>query len=115
MPRCAVANCKAYHRKGVRGKNGDVLSFFRFPLDATERKKWLTRCKRADYFDPEQERVCSDHFLKSDLCPFYLFQCSQGAEGKQPQPRLKDGAVPTLHLPSKHERLVIYFIALSEI
>ncbi|CAL8074647.1 unnamed protein product [Orchesella dallaii] len=58
---CAVAECKNTK------KQGDNLSFHRFPLNDKERSKsWATKCKRADKINVSNARICSDHFTDAD-------------------------------------------------
>ena len=102
MPRCAVASCKAYVGGKQKDGDGKPLSFHRFPTDAEERNNWIIRCKRSDEFDPDTERVCSNHFLKTDLDPFCVSKLSLGLEVLRPV--LKSGAVPTLNLPTTSSR-----------
>ena len=37
-------------------------AFFTFPRDAAVRVMGVEDCKRADNFDPENARICSEHF-----------------------------------------------------
>ena len=97
MPRCAVADCTTFMKKGKTGRDGSHLSFHRFPVDKSEREDWIVRCRRADPFDPDSERVCSDHFLTTDLEPSCVVKLSLGVAAR---PALRRGVVPTQHLPS---------------
>ena len=105
MPRCAVAGCPAYvnSKKPCKARDGGKLSFFRFPADAVLCHDWIVKCKRGDTFDPNTERICSDHFVDNDFEPSYLSRLSLGFRVR---PSLKRDAVPSSHLPSKHSRLV---------
>ena len=90
---CAVAPCKSLFRKG------SPPSFFSFPRDPTVRARWVAACKRADKFNPDQARVCSEHFQEEDYDESYLLQrklCPDTAL----LPRLKTDAIPSLKIPS---------------
>ena len=108
MTKCAVVNCKAYARTGGKiGRNGKPLSFFRFPTKEPERSEWLQRCGRAGPIHDKRHRVCSDHFLTSDLDLSYLSKLSLGL--KVERQRLQKGAVPSQYLPSVCSRSVPFF------
>ena len=90
---CAVAPCKSLFRKG------SLPSFFVFPRDPTVRARWVAACKRADNFNPEKARICSEHFREEDYDESYLLQRKLCPDSVL-RPLLKKDAIPTLKIPS---------------
>lgn len=81
---CAIAVCK----------NPNNVSYYSFPKEPSLRKIWVKACKRDDPFNPNQARLCQQHFdekyFERDLLNELL---------KKPQKmKLKPDAVPTLRL-----------------
>ena len=92
MPRyCAVYGC--FSNLGQKGN----LSFHKLPKNEETRKTWVHLCKRKDPIDVDRSVVCSLHFQESAYerqlkCELF------GRPTPKSQIRLKEGAVPTLHL-----------------
>ena len=43
------------------------LSFYSFPIDPDRRKSWLVHLHRQKWKPSSHSRVCSDHFIESDI------------------------------------------------
>ncbi|KAL4703496.1 hypothetical protein ACJJTC_011298 [Scirpophaga incertulas] len=74
---CCVRSCR------LEGYPGCRKSFFKFPKDASVRKKWLKALGQEDWQPKDYSVVCSDHFNSCD------FNVSISGKGK-----LKEGAMP---------------------
>ena len=61
---CSVPICKNNSKKAKESGQGQM--FFNFPKDPQIRKEWVRKCHRKDKFDPQNKRVCSDHFTPDD-------------------------------------------------
>lgn len=84
--RCAIAICTNYNSRR------NDLSFFRFPKDPLIRKEWILKSKRADKFNVDVARVCSDHFEKRDF--------ARELTGNFSKRRLVSPTIPSLYLDS---------------
>lgn len=62
---CAFEQCKNSFEKAKKEERN--LRFFRFPKKFEVRKKWIAKCHRQDPFDPNNKRICSDHFTEDDF------------------------------------------------
>ncbi|XP_022164601.1 THAP domain-containing protein 1-like isoform X2 [Myzus persicae] len=97
--------CAAYGCSNRRKPDGG-LSFFGFPLDNPELlKQWLQAMKRKQFTPSQYSKICSEHFLSSDILD------RPGTYKKH----LKPDAVPTLFpampsyyqpIPKKPRRIV---------
>ncbi len=88
---CAVSTCSNSGRKTDRS-----VSYHTFPKRIDIRRQWIIACKRADGFNPEIARVCSEHFCDED----YVRNLKAELLGYVPIRRyLKEEAVPHRNLP----------------
>jgi len=89
---CAVAICKLNFDHGKI--LGQKIAYYRFPKDENLRKIWITKCRRADQFNPDTSRICSLHFTEDS------FERDLKAELLNQTPRLllKSIAIPTIRL-----------------
>ena len=98
---CAIFGCSNHpgHGKGI--------SFYRFPKDPDMSKRWVTICRRKDTFNVKNARICSIHFLTND----YERNLKHELLDYHPTNvrKLKDTAVPTLHLYNKNTAMGNYF------
>lgn len=62
--RCTVGVCNN-SRLGVK-QSGKEVCFYRFPKNKSLRQIWVQKCKRGGKWDPENCRVCSEHFTEED-------------------------------------------------
>ena len=90
---CSVNGCK------TNQNNKGNLMFHIFPKDEETQKKWISLCGRKRHqLKPKHARICSLHFKLTDYERNLKYELLQ-----LPVPRLlhkiKQGAVPTLHLP----------------
>ena len=89
-----VNTCVGY-KCTYRHKKDDNIKLHRFPPDPTLRKKWLIACRLENFQPTDDDRLCSQHFLKSDYKPS--------------SSRHKKDAVPSIfnfpeHLATKNSR-----------
>ncbi|CAH0399539.1 unnamed protein product [Chilo suppressalis] len=86
MPKCAVKSCKS---NTLTTKKKDGVSYFRFPINETEREKWRTIIateRGEESFKPNNSSVvCSNHFLEND---FYFTKCGRRKVKKNILPRV---------------------------
>ena len=85
----------------ARGQNRGVckdLHFFSYPKNPVIRAVWLEKSGRKDAFNPENGRVCSEHFLPEDFDPSYFVK-----KKLMPATRatLRKDVVPSQRLPSQ--------------
>ncbi|KAK7117776.1 hypothetical protein R3I94_023110 [Phoxinus phoxinus] len=60
MPQCCVPCCI---KRSELKKTSDIqLSFYRFPCDEKEKRKWLQLIRRENFTPNCNSRVCSWHF-----------------------------------------------------
>lgn len=104
---CAVYGCDSDYSKKVDG-----ISFFQFPRNATFRRRWLHLCNRKDAVNVERARICSLHFESGSYKRHLKYELLD-----QPIParlkRLKDDALPRLHLPLSEGRFPCCVFVLS--
>lgn len=62
---CAVAFCKM--NSTIMKKDGEKISFFKFPRDDVLRRKWIEFCRKQKPFNSECSYICSKHFTKEDI------------------------------------------------
>lgn len=80
--RCTIAGCKSI--SGLIEYHG--VTFHTFPLNPTQRKKWMTNCRISNTKNiTKSVLVCSRHFYHADFQP-----------SKNNKNFLKPGAVPTI-------------------
>lgn len=83
---CGVAVCRNTSINAK--KRGLVIHFFRFPQDPDVKKEWIVKCCRADKnFNPNNARICSDHFTLDD----YEDSLKARIMGKTPMKLKKNG------------------------
>lgn len=89
---CAVATCKNAHYKTK--SRVPPVTYYSFPKDPALRNTWVWKCGRADQFNPNTSRICSDHFAEEQ------FQLDIEAQlmGYTRHRKLIVGAIPTLKL-----------------
>ena len=58
---CCAIGCANRYRKGSNVK------FYRFPTDALRRDLWVSAMRRENWSPKEHSRLCSEHFLSSNL------------------------------------------------
>lgn len=89
---CAISTCSNNSRRTDKS-----ISYYTFPKRTDIRKQWIVACKRADsYFNPENARVCSEHFCNED----FVRNLQAELLGYVPNRRcLKEGVVPHRNLP----------------
>jgi hypothetical protein len=87
---CCVYECHA------TSENNPELSFFQIPSEKKLRKSWEDRIRREDWEPSKFTRVCSRHFLPSDIRPPNLNRPVQYRIRK-----LKPGILPHLNLRGK--------------
>ena len=86
------------------GRTGRLLSFHIFPRKGDIRKQWIVACKRADDFNPDTSRICSEHFVAED----YIRDLKAELLGYTPKKNfLKDDAVPHSNLPELLQSQII--------
>lgn len=78
---CCVPQCKASARFNC------VVSFHTFPKDQELQKRWVAKIRRENLHITSHTRVCSRHFLSTDLIE------PTNPDGRR---RLKNGTVPLL-------------------
>lgn len=64
---CCVPECK---KKGYRDENGVKVSFFKFPTENPEKKKWLHAIRREEgkFFKVTKfTKICSRHFREGEI------------------------------------------------
>ncbi|CAH1984471.1 unnamed protein product [Acanthoscelides obtectus] len=59
MGMCFVPDCKHYSEK-------QTCRFFRFPLNKTERNRWISLIRRKDRGPSHFSKVCDCHFIDQD-------------------------------------------------
>ncbi|XP_037088281.1 uncharacterized protein LOC119108843 [Pollicipes pollicipes] len=100
MPsRCVVPTCQSWYAIGGRHKTKRPRNThcFRFPKDPAVRSKWIENCRPTAPFEADLYGICSSHFSQADYDPSYLVKRTLMPDVK---PRLKEGAIPSLYLPS---------------
>ena len=58
---CCAYGCQNRHSKGCK------LSFYRFPSNSEQRKKWIAAVNRKDWQPTHCSRICSAHFVSGKL------------------------------------------------
>ena len=91
MPDCCVIGCN--FRKSVKG----TFQSFKFPEDPVQRRIWVDAVKRErkSFILDNETIICKRHFTPDDLVPVF------DSRKRQRRPRLKEGAVPTLHMDTE--------------
>ncbi|KYN15184.1 hypothetical protein ALC57_12594 [Trachymyrmex cornetzi] len=91
---CAVKGCKNYYRK-TKNLPGETVRYFSFPRDKDVCIKWREVCANKD-ISVIKGRICSIHFEPS----YFKQSLRMELIGYSPRKvrKLKDNAVPTLHL-----------------
>ena len=89
---CCVFGCTV-----TSGKNPE-LSFFVFPKEKKLKQAWAKRIRREGFTPTNNTRVCSRHFLPSDIRPE---NPNTPAEFKKK--KLFPGRVPSLNLRGKDD------------
>ena len=90
-------NCCVYGCTVTSDKNPE-LSFFLFPKEKKSRQAWLKRIRREDFKPTTNTRVCSRHFLASDIRPV-----NPNTPVEFQKRKLFPGRVPSLNLRGKDE------------
>ena len=70
---CCVPECK---KKGYRDENGVKVSFFKFPTENPEKKKWLHAIRREEgkFFKVTKfTKICSRHFREGEIKVDHLY------------------------------------------
>lgn len=58
MPQtCSAAGCKSRKDKDCK------KSFYRIPVDKSQRERWISAINREDWTPTTYSRICSDHFI----------------------------------------------------
>ncbi|XP_049316881.1 uncharacterized protein LOC125779646 [Bactrocera dorsalis] len=82
--KCVVKNCVNDRRnKNVK------KTFFMFPNDKGQQKKWIQFCRNTQAFKPKTWRICMDHFNDEDIIGNGMFEMGLAAKRT-----LKPGAIP---------------------
>ena len=82
---CAVKSCK----------NPSDKDYFSFPSNPDVRKIWIKKCDRDEtYFNANKRKVCAIHFAEDDFEIDMKSRLLYDQEVK----KLKEGAIPSLHL-----------------
>ncbi|XP_072042728.1 uncharacterized protein [Amphiura filiformis] len=105
MPGCKVVKCKSHTGRSSQ----ESVRLFCFPKDPETARKWLALCGvETDintYKFSDSDRVCSLHFEKDqigyDMLTRVLLEA--GKLKRPPVVKLKEGAIPTLNLPSRSD------------
>ena len=92
---CAVYGCFTNVNKLI----DKHISVHTFPKNEDVKRKWIHLCKRADPINAKSARVCSLHF-EPDAYERNLKYELLGIPLPKSMKRLKEGALPTLHLPA---------------
>jgi len=100
MPGCAMATCRnstsgARFQK-VKYDDRDKIIYHYFPKDENVKQKWITACKRKDFFNTATSRICSQHFTSDD----YIRDLKNEILKLPTRKLLKPTAVPTQNLPT---------------
>ena len=106
---CAVFGCFSNRKKPGCGD----ISFFGFPKNEEYRRKWVQICRRADNINDKYARVCSLHFEPSAYERNLKYELL-GTPLPRKLARLKEDALPTLHLPTAAGELT-YSLFIKEI
>ena len=86
------------------GRTRRSISFHTFPRKGDIREQWIAACKRADDFNPDTSRICSEHFVAED----YIRDLKAELLGYTPKKKiLKDDAVPHRNLPELLQSQII--------
>ena len=90
---CAVYGCSNSYKNNVEGK---TISFYRFSKDPEFSKKWVSACRRKDYFNIKNARICSIHFQPHDYARSLKYKLLHycPTNGR----KLKEDAIPTQNL-----------------
>ena len=89
---CCVFKCT------LTSETNPELSFFVFPKEKKLRQAWLKRIRREDFTPTNTTRVCSRHFLPSDIRP-----ANPNTPVEFQKKKLFPGRVPSLNLRGKDE------------
>ncbi|GFR30448.1 cellular tumor antigen p53 [Trichonephila clavata] len=89
MKKCSVINCSAPF-----ANNQSNLTFYRFPANKEECKKWLSKCGLEETLDCSQSFVCSRHFDEND----FQLDLDSRLLDRTLKKNLKIGSVPHLNL-----------------
>ncbi|KAL1516529.1 hypothetical protein ABEB36_000436 [Hypothenemus hampei] len=96
MPGCRCAVTKGNNSLEVtRRLNRNVL-YHRFPKNENVFALWVQRCRRTDKWNPQNSRVCSEHFTPDDYERDLKSELLSLPEKKH----LKASAIPSLLLPA---------------
>ena len=97
MPDCCVIDCN--HGKSVKGE----YQSFKFPEDPVQRREWVNAVKREkkSFILNNETVICKRHFTPDDLVPVF------DSRNRPRKPRLKEGAVPTLHMGTEKKPKVV--------
>ena len=60
---CAVYGCSNSYKNNVEEK---TIIFYRFPKAPEISKKWVNACRRKDYINVKNARICCAHFKLYD-------------------------------------------------
>uniref|UniRef100_A0A034VU60 Transposable element P transposase n=1 Tax=Bactrocera dorsalis TaxID=27457 RepID=A0A034VU60_BACDO len=82
--KCVVKNCV----NDRRNKN-EKKTFFMFPNDKGQQKKWIQFCRNNQAFKPKTWRICMDHFNDEDIIGNGMYEMGLAAKRT-----LKPGAIP---------------------
>jgi len=90
MGGCAVANCTNSQRNGSH-------SLHAFPKkNKNLAQEWLVKCKRQDFVNIRNARICSEHFTPED----FEVDFRAPLMGWNARKKLKQGSTPSQNLPS---------------
>ncbi|XP_042206255.1 histone-lysine N-methyltransferase eggless-like isoform X2 [Homarus americanus] len=93
---CAVYGCNSLF------KRGGEIRFHAFPNDKKLKRKWVNLCKRKDFINTATARICSRHFEPTAYVRNLKYELL-GVPPPKSQIKLKEGALPTLRLPSSQD------------
>ncbi|XP_030293373.1 uncharacterized protein LOC115593829 [Sparus aurata] len=84
MPQCCVPCC--LNRSEFKKTDGIQLSFYRFPCDEREKRKWLQLIRRENFTPNCNSRVCSWHFPNGKAAGPSRFAWNEGKILQYPDP-----------------------------
>ena len=99
---CALFGCDSNSNR-----NSDLM-FHSFPKNQELRNKWIHLCKRIDKINPDISRICSLHFEQTSYARNLRYELL-GIPLPRKLVRLKEDAIPTLHLPMAKGEIKIWF------
>ncbi|XP_039527349.1 uncharacterized protein LOC120479133 [Pimephales promelas] len=96
MPQCCVPCC--LNRSELKKTSDIQLSFFRFPCDEKEKRKWLQLIRRKNFIPNCNSRVCSWHFPNGKAAGPSRFAWNEGKTFRFPE--------NLSHLPKRKKQMV---------